>query len=207
MAKTAKKKYKKSTAHRGHSKKYKGNPGHCGHHKVTHRKYRRHNPGLGGGVGSMVTNAAFAILGAIGSKLGTQMILGSNNVGWVGYAGNAGVGFGLWLLFEKMFHNRAAATGIATGTVIQLLLRAINDYTPFGQYVSQLGMGDYQMQSFVTPQILVDPLNSAEMAIPDGWAPKMIAPAPAAAAASGKGMGSLYGGGGFGGGRGGLYSV
>ena len=34
---------------------------------------------------------------------------------------------------------------------------------------SQLGVGDYQMQNFVTPQRLQDPLNSAAIEIPSGW--------------------------------------
>jgi hypothetical protein len=67
-------------------------------------------------------------------------------------------------------------------------------------------MGDYQMQSFVTPQVLVDPWRNAEISIPPGWAPRIAAPvAPppaqtmtAAVGAGGsggpKGMGNLYGG-------------
>jgi hypothetical protein len=66
-------------------------------------------------------------------------------------------------------------------------------------------MGDYQIQSFVTPQVLVDPLNSAEVAIPDGWAPRMLPPPAATSSAAGPGTGlggSLYGTRG-----GGLYSA
>ena len=37
----------------------------------------------------MFTNAVFVIVGALGSELGAQAILGTNNVGVVGYAGNA----------------------------------------------------------------------------------------------------------------------
>ena len=87
----------------------------------------------------------------------------------------------------------------------QIILRLINNYTPFGQYVSQLGMGDYQAQSFVTPQVLVDPYNSAQIRIPGAWLPpppppppptKSVSGASAAAgvAPAGAGMGDLYGG-------------
>jgi hypothetical protein len=183
----------KKTAHKpkgsGVKSHYKKNPGHKMH---AHR--RRHNPSTA--IGPLVNTAVFAIVGALGSKLGAQMVLGANNVGWVGYAGNVGAGFALWLAAEKMMRNTAAANGIAVGTVIQLILRALNDYTPIGQYTSQLGMGDYQMQSFVTPQILVDPMNSAEIRIPDGWAPQLAAPAPVAAPAGKTGVSGLYGGGG-----------
>ena len=189
----------------------RSNPG------VRHHHRRRRNPG-DIGIGPMLTNAVFVIVGALGSKLGAQAVLGTNNVGVVGYAGNAATGAVLWFLAEKVMKNRNAANGIIAGTLVQIILRVINDYTPFGSYVSSLGMGDYQMQSFVTPQILVDPWRNADIQIPNGWgaqAPRQIAApamsatggprqmrgsgapaaAPAAAPApSGAGMGSLYGG-------------
>jgi hypothetical protein len=187
MAKTQKKHEIHRPKGSGVKSNYKRNPG----DKKGHR--RRRNPG-GVSMGPMVNTAVFAIIGALGSKLGAQMVLGTNNTGWVGYAGNIGVGFALWLAAEKLLKNNPAANGIAVGTLIQLILRALNDYTPIGQYTSSLGMGDYQMQSFVTPQILVDPVNSTEISIPPGWAPQIAAP-PLAAAAAGKsasGMSGLY---------------
>jgi hypothetical protein len=215
MAKTKKKRH--ASRPKGYGKshyKAKGNPGHSRTHKKYHR--RRHgNPGSIGSLGPMVTNAVFVIVGALGSKLGAQAVLGSKNVGLLGYAANAGAGGVLWFLTEKVMKNRAASTGVLAGTIVQIVLRIINDYTPFGSYVAQLGMGDYQMQSFVTPQVLVDPWRNADVAIPSGWAPRMLPPpatagpggAPMASApAMGMGGGSgLYGGGG--GWGGGLYSV
>jgi hypothetical protein len=220
MAQTKKKHHKKA-AHRagGYShSKYKKNPGHMKHYR------RRRNPGMLGGVGPVVTNALFVIVGALGSKLGAQMVLGSNNVGVMGYAGNAGAGAVLWFLAEKVMKNRNASVGIIAGTAVQIILRLINDYTPFGQYVSQLGMGDYQMQSFVTPQVLVDPWRSAEIAIPPGWGGQGALPsgnpggvipantpmpsvksAGGGGGAAGPGVGGLYGGGG--GWGGGLYAT
>lgn len=203
-----KKKAKKSAARGGYSKsKYKKNPGSrkSHHHTTTKRRYKRNPGGMGSGFGPAVTNAAFVIVGALGSKLGAQMILGVNNTGLIGYATNGAVGAGLWFATSKLMRNPAASAGVIAGTIVQILLRVINDYTPFGQYVSQLGMGDYQMQSFVTPQVLVDPWNSAEVSIPDGWAPRLLPPPPPAngrpngggapAAVANGGMGGLYGGG------------
>jgi hypothetical protein len=163
-----------------------------------------------GGLTPMVTNAVFVIVGALGTKLATQAVLGTNNVGLVGYAGNAAAGGVLWFLTSKVMKNPAASSGVIAGTIVQIVLRIIHDYTPFGQYVAQLGMGDYQMQSFVTPQVLVDPWRNADISIPRGWAPKTVVQLPAGAApagapAAGAGMAGLYGrGGGWGGG---LYSV
>lgn len=217
----AKKTKKKSASHAHKSKGYssgykkKGNPGRRGGMQVAKYK-RRHNTGGVGGLGPLVTNAVFVIVGALGSKLGAQAVLGTNNVGLLGYAGNAAAGGILWFLTEKVMHNRAAASGVIAGTIVQILLRVINDYTPFGSYVAQLGMGDYQMQSFVTPQVLVDPWNSAEIAIPDGWgaAPPPMLSAPGGGAGGGNAMANMTkaagvpsGGGGGGGGLsgGGLY--
>ena len=188
-----------------------------GHHKAARRHARRNrvnrNPGhrrrpmrrnpMGESLTNIVTNAIFVIAGALGSKLLTQMVLGANNVGLIGYAGNAIVGGLMWFATEKVMHNKVASNGVIAGPAVQIILRLINDYTPFGQYVSQLGMGDYQAQAFVTPQVLVDPYNSAQIRIPGAWLPPPPPPAPktvsAASAASGvapaaTGVGDLYGG-------------
>jgi hypothetical protein len=226
-------KKRKSNKKAGHavSKYIKRNPVGHAHHKKS--KYTKRNPvGLTTSVTDLVTNAVFVILGALGSKLGAQAILGTNNTGVMGYAGNAAIGAVLWFVTEKLMKNKAASAGVISGTLVQILLRVINDYTPFGSYVAQLGMGDYQMQSFVTPQVLVDPMNSARIRVPAGWgggspngAPRMLAapqggPMPAgvpmptargnAAAAAGSpaaatGVSGLYNTSGWGGG--GLYNA
>jgi hypothetical protein len=211
MAKTKKK--NRSTHKKAHG--YAAHRHNTG--RTKHVRHYRRNVGGMSGLAPLVTNAAFVIIGAIGTKLVTQAVLGVNNTGVVGYAGNAAAGGILWFITEKVMKNRAASTGVISGTIVQILLRIINDYTPFGQYVAQLGMGDYQMQSFVTPQVLVDPWNSAQIAVPPGWGPaaqQMALPAPAGrggpaasmpAAAGGGGLAGLYGsGGGWGPG---LYSA
>ena len=211
MAKARRRKSNAGT--RKNKRHYKRNPaGTAKHHRVRHhrrrgatrmnRRHYRRNPGMGiGGIGHLVTNAVFVIVGALGSKLGAQMVLGTNNTGITGYAGNAAAGAVMWFLAEKVMKNRTAAEGVLAGTAVQIVLRLLNDYTPFGSYLSTLGMGDYQAQSFVTPQVLVSPMHNADIQIPPGWAPQMIAPPPAAtmAASAGTGrpggMAGMYGGG------------
>lgn len=198
---------KGSHSHHAGYKSRKRNTGRANMRKNTGRRPRyRRNAGTfsGSGIGNIVTNAVFVIAGALGSKLLTQMVLGANNVGLIGYAGNAIVGGLMWFVTEKVMHNKTASAGVIAGTAVQIILRLINDYTPFGQYVSQLGMGDYQAQSFVTPQVLVDPYNSAQIRIPGAWLPpppppppaKSVSGASAAAgvAPAGSGVGDLYGG-------------
>jgi hypothetical protein len=187
MAKTKKKKSNKSHHKKNTPKGYalmRGNPGKM-FFKQNKGHKKRKNPSEGSsGLAGMVTNAVFVIVGALGSKLGAQMVLGSNNTGLIGYAGNAAIGAAMWLLTEHVMKNRQASSGVIAGTLVQIILRAINDFTPFGSYVSGLGFGDYQMQSFVTPQVLVDPWNSAQILIPNGWGAPTPVPLPAAAASA-----------------------
>jgi hypothetical protein len=143
-----------------------------------------------GRVSDIAINAVFVIAGALGSKLLTQMVLGSNNVGAVGYAGNAVAGGILWFLAEKIIKNRNAANGVIAGTAVQIILRLLNDYTPFGQYLALSGVGDYQAQQFASPQVLVDPYNSAQISPPNWFPPAVAMPA----AVGVKGVGELYGG-------------
>lgn len=187
-----KKKYHKRPGSK--SRSYKKNAGKrrsTGGHSHVRRYPKRRNTGGGtmGSVGGLVTTGTFAIVGALGSKLGAQLVLGTNNTGPIGYLGNAAVGAGMWFLADKVLKNRNMGHGILIGTVIQIILRVVNDYTPFGSYVANLGMGDYQMQSYVTPQILLDPVNSAAISIPNGWGGGgAIAAAPTAAAHGMKGF-------------------
>ncbi len=161
--------------HRRRSTRTRRNTG----RRTNMRRYRR-NPGEGN-INSYLTNATFAIVGAIGSRLGAQLFLGSNNTGPVGYIGNLAVGGGLWFVAEKVIKNREAAKGILTGTLIGVILRLLNDYTPFGQYLNSWGMGDYQVQGFVNPQILVDPTNTSQVLVPTGWGGAAALPSGAAA--------------------------
>lgn len=165
---------------------------------------RRKNAGRSGSfaMGNTVINGIFVIAGALGTKLITQMVLQANNTGWIGYGVSALVGAVLWFATDKTLHNPAASAGIIAGTVVQIIIRLINDYTPFGQYVSQLGMGDYQAQAFLTPQVLVDPYNSATIQFPAAlramMAPPAAAPSTAAKmsnAAGVSGFDPLYSGG------------
>jgi len=187
MATKAKKKYTKKPGSK--SRKYKKNTGAKHYGGAAHRKVKRYRRNVGSGVGSvgsLVTTGTFALVGALGSKLGAQLVLGTNNTGVFGYGANLAAGGALWFVANNLMKNRTAAHGILIGTVIQVILRALNDYTPFGSYVANLGMGDYQMQSYVSPQILIDPVTSADIRIPNGWG----SPAPAIAAppAASKGM-------------------
>jgi len=178
---------RKNTGHRRRSTRRRSNVVH--HRRHYRRNTGRRNPGTGT-IGEVITTSTFVLVGALGSKLGAQLVLGTNNTGVVGYAGNLAIGGVLWFLADKVMKNKTAASGVIAGTVAQLILRLINDYTPFGSYLASAGMGDYQMQSYVTPQILTDPTNNSNLLIPNGWGAPTPAIAAPAASMKTKGVGA-----------------
>ncbi len=169
--------------HKRRAASHRRNPGRR-HRRVNRRHYRR-NPAPH--ITDLFTQSIFIIGGAVGSKILTQAVLGANNVGIFGYAGNAAATAVLAMLSHAFVKNPKVRDSIIAGGAVQIVLRVISDYTPFGKYTAQLGMGDYLASNFVTPQRYVDALNSAQVEVPAGWGPGVTA-VPAA------GMGSLYGG-------------
>lgn len=122
-----------------------------------------------GQVGGLVKTGIAVVGGAVGSKLATQMVLGASNTGVFGYLGNA-VATGLLSWGAGAFmRDKAISQGILLGGTVQIILRAISDFTPFGQALSLSGLGDYQVSNFATPQWLPNGLKSANPAVPAGW--------------------------------------
>ena len=100
------------------------------------------------------------VAGAVGTKYLTQMALNTNNTGVMGYAGNLVAAFALSWATKMFMKNDKAAAAVLAGGIVQLVLRLISDFTPYGQYVSNLGMGDascaglgmYLNQNYGVPQ-------------------------------------------------------
>lgn len=161
-----------------------------------HQPKKRKNMGRAGGIAGTLVNAVVVVASAVASKVGAQMVLQGKNTGLMGYLGNAAAGAALYMAAKAAKAPDNVLASIAGGTAVQIVLRGINDYTPLGEYVKDLGMGDYQIQSFVTPQILKNPNESAEISIPSGWGRGEVVMLPAPAPA---GMAGIYGGGSGGG--------
>lgn len=158
--------------------------------RVSRRRIRR-NPSVGGGgLGNLVTSAAYAIAGAVGSKLLTQAVLGTSNTGIMGYGGNLVAAFALGKGVGMFTKNKNAQNAIILGGVIQTVLRIVIDKTPFGAQLSNIGMGDYMAQNYLTPQRVTDGLNSAALQPP---VVPMAAGRRAAGAMSGIGRGLVGG--------------
>jgi hypothetical protein len=144
--------------------------------------------------------------GFIGSKMLTQMVMQANNTGVAGYLGNAVATAALAAAAHMLrgFVGKGAAPAVLAGGVLQIIWRIATDNTQLGSVLSNAGMGDYQMQAFVTPQRLQDPLNSAAIEIPAGWGAPAVAIQSNAPPAGMKGY-NRSGGGSYTGG--GLYAT
>ena len=129
---------------------------------TTKRRHSRRNPGVGDLTG-LVSSAVFTIAGAVGTKYLTQAVLQSNNTGVMGYFGNLVGAFLLSWGVKSFMKNDKAAAAVLSGGIVQVVLRLIADYTPFGQYTSSLGMGDYLAQNFTTPQRIAYQTHSAAL--------------------------------------------
>lgn len=115
-------------------------------------------------------------VGFFGSKALTQMVMTTSNTGVTGYFGNAAATAAMAIIAHVIPPTRKFVPAILAGGVLQVIWRILSDNTAVGQLGSSLGVGDYQMQNFVTPQRLVAPLDSAQIEIPTGWG----SPAPVA---------------------------
>lgn len=160
------------------------------------RRHHQRNPSMGG-FGGKVVDYAFLIGGAVGSSLLAQAVLGASNTGVMGYGADLVAG-GLLAWGAKMLPaTRKYAASIFGGSMVAVMLRAIRDYTPFGTYLSQAGLGNWGVGMYmpwngVSPQRYIDPLNQSQVQIPSGWAPTTVV--QSAKAPAGMGAVSIYDG-------------
>ncbi len=155
------------------------------------RRRRRSNP-AGGGIGKMISQSGYLLAGAVGARSATQLVLGSKNVGVLGYAANLVSGFVLGGIAGKVLKSKPAGQVVIQGAVLGTLLRAVQELSPLGSAVNQsLGVsglrGDIGM-GFISPaafRYFPQPVDEsgAPAALPAATAP--------AAAASSNGVGML----------------
>jgi hypothetical protein len=150
---------------------------------VTHRRrhtYRR-NP-LGAGWMQTMTEGLAILSGLLGSKYVAQLVLSTSNTGIIGYVGNLAVGgIGGWAL-SSLAKKPKLGQNFFMGSVIEVIVRVLEDYTPAGSFISSIGIGDYFASNWVSPQRYTDALNSANVQIPGGWAPTTVIQSSAAPA-------------------------
>lgn len=153
---------------------------------------RRSNPAGVRQLPGFIMGGALVIGGAVGTRVITQAVLGAQNKDWLGYGANLAAAFLLGGAAQLVMGRRGtqARNYVILGGVVSTIMRVIQDKTPLGERISKLGLGDYQIQGFLTPQRLVDPLNSAEIEYPAQIRP---APVPVQAGMSGLGRRRLIG--------------
>jgi hypothetical protein len=124
------------------------------------------------------------LAGILGSKYLAQMVLGTSNTSFVGYAANLAVGgIGGWAA-GSLLKKPKLGQSFFVGSVIEVIIRVLEDYTPVGSFIQSVGVGDYFASNFVTPQHYANALNSAQVSIPQGWAPTTVIQSASAPAGS-----------------------
>ena len=121
--------------------------------------HRRRNPaGLGrpidwikGGVG---------VLGGVVATRALPQLAGATNTGGIGYLMNAGVAIGAAWATHAFTKDTVLTAAVAAGGFAALIARVISDMTPYGQYLSLSGVGDYMAWNFNQPQRAVGPNQS-----------------------------------------------
>lgn len=136
---------------------------------TTKRSRRRSNP-AGGALGTpmdWLQGGVGAIAGGVGTRMLPQILLGAGNTGAMGYAANAVAALALGYFAHKFFgRSRVATVAVLAGGFAALLERVISDKTAYGPLLQ--GTGDYLASDFLTPQRMVDGLNSAQIERPGG---------------------------------------
>lgn len=157
---------------------------HMGRRYYAHRRNWRRNPSRAGstGLAGVVKKAVYVGAGAIGSRALTQMVLGSGNVSWMGYTGNA-IATLLLAWAGGKFLGGEARNFLVVGGAVGILLRMLQDLTPWGQTLSLSGFGDpgisglgaYFTSSYVDPRIYTG--QGAEIRVPPAWQSQVMSPA------------------------------
>lgn len=123
---------------------------------------RRRNPIMGITSGT-IGKALGVIGGALASKYVTQLALGGNNTGIMGYGGNLVASIALGWGAGKLTKSQDFGVMVTVGGLAALVLRVLSDNTSIGQYVNlslagvgkggDTGLGIIQDSSFPVPQV------------------------------------------------------
>ena len=152
--------------------------------KATHRAKRR-NPGTFGTPKDWLFGGVGVLAGVIGTRALPQMVLGSANVGATGYLANAASAAALTFAAHMVSKDRVLSASVLAGGVASIISRLIQDYSLLGSYSSQVGLGDYLMSDFLTPQLVASGLQNAQLNKPSWGAVPAAIPANVQGASAG----------------------
>ena len=155
MAKAKSRRGGKSHGYKHHKA---GNPKHSRKgmfSKNRRRGVRRHsgNPSRlsAGGIMNFLKLGLFALLGLIATRQVPQLVLGTGNVGIIGYLANAATAFVAgWGASKFLGRDAGMAAGIGGG--VYVVDRVITDnFSQAGQYLSLSGLGDADALGDIQP--------------------------------------------------------
>lgn len=154
---------------------------------------RRANPSLRSS-GGLLKNGLFMLAGLVGSRLLPQMFLAANNTGVMGYGANLAIALGGGFATKAILKDSQAGNMFILGGIGGIILRAIQDFTPFGQAIntSLQGVGDvgiYGATTFFVPLAEAGGSDRGQMALPGAVTPQ---PTPMPAKTTGVGGGGRY---------------
>jgi hypothetical protein len=147
-------------------------------------------------MGQLLIDAGWTAVGGVGSRTLTQFALGSGNTGILGYGANLVSGLILSFGVRSFMKNPSAGNYVLIGTLLGIIFRAVQDFTPFGQYASLSGLGDFMTTTFFAPRGFVSSGKSGQIVTPRAITDAVAASAAAAATAvpaGRRGMGNFYG--------------
>lgn len=159
---------------------------------------RRANPSLRTGGGGLLKNGLFMLAGLVGSRLLPQAFLAAKNTGVMGYGANLAIALGGGVAIKSILKDSQAGNMFILGGIGGIILRAIQDFTPFGQAInsSLQGVGDvgiYGATTFFVPLAEAGGSDRGQMDLPSAvQRPAMTQPPP-----SGAGVGGRFGRGRF----------
>lgn len=161
------------------------------------RSRRRRNPSVGGmDLMEILKVGAGAAVGGLGARSLTQIVLQSNNTGYVGYAGNLVASLLLGWAGNK-FLGKNIGLGLAAGGFSATLLRIWQEQVSQTSPSSMSGLGDLDFSSNGLGEYAgsVFPLPTVSVPVTTAGGQHLLTPAPAApavaAAAAGKGVHGL----------------
>ena len=156
---------------------------------LTRHHRPRSNPGQFGNPQDWLYGGVGVIAGVVGTRALPQLILGASNTGVMGYFANAAATAILTFAAHFASKNRVLSASVLAGGAASIISRIIQDYSLLGSYSAQVGLGDYLMSDFLTPQALTNGLKTAQLRQP-AWAGPNI---PVNVQGANAGVAGIYG--------------
>lgn len=163
---------RRSRTRRNRSKARKSRQGNPFRTKIRRRGHRRSNPsgalGMGVRPNELLTLSLGAGAGMLGSKALAQLVLGSNNTGFMGLGATAIAG-GVIAFAAKKFVGKEAAVGVIAGTGGAIALALWQQYVSGTGSGAMSGLGDPDMAGVLgeyRPGVIPMPANFSQLAPP-----------------------------------------